>query len=117
LRGNREHRTTGLRQPARTFPLTVILHCQEQASPPALAQWGKSRYYVNKLCKDRLPRAAAPAEPARDRLKPSDRMGGANAVTAEWQQRILAYLVMTKAVDIEQRSSLYGNAWRARNSA
>ncbi len=107
LRGNREHRTTGLRQPARTFPLTGILHCQEQASPlrGISSNGGKSRYYVDKLCKDRLPRAAWHQPNLRaDRLEAQvTEWVGQMQLPAEWQQRILAYVVYDEGlVDIEQ---------------
>ena len=57
IRKTRYHRTTGLRRKARTYPLSGLLQCSARHSPLRghSSNGGTSRYYIDKLCKMKLP--------------------------------------------------------------
>ena len=56
----RYHRSTTLANPARIYPLTGVLYCATQHSPlrgRSRSNGGDSRYYVDRLCQQRLAKA------------------------------------------------------------
>ncbi len=107
IRRTRQHRTTGQRQPARTYPLTGLLKCQARRQPlrGISSNGGRQRYYVDKTCQQTLDRVHWHQKNLRaDRLEAQV----ADLVTqitlpAAWRQRILAYVVYDEGTDEIER--------------
>jgi site-specific DNA recombinase len=115
IRQNRYHRSTTLANPARVYPLTGVLFCAAQHSPlrGISANGGDSRYYVDRLCQQRLAKTAWHQPNLR-----ADRIEGQiqELVTSirlpeAWRERILAYLFYDEGTDEVEREKL---ALRAR---
>ncbi len=107
IRKNRYRRTTSLQNPARVYPLTGVLFCDARKSPlrGLSSNGGTSRYYVDGLCRGRLPReqwhqknlrADDIEQRVQDLVTPM-------TLPADWKQRILAYLVYDDGTDEIER--------------
>lgn len=107
IRKSRYHRTSGLRRKARTYPLSGILQCSARHSPLRghSSNGGTSRYYVDKLCKMKLPesewhqanlRADEIEEQVADLVTQI-------ALPESWIERVLAYVSYDEGVaDLER---------------
>ncbi len=110
IRQNRYHRSTTLANPARIYPLTGVLYCATQHSPlrGISSNGGASRYYVDRLCQQRLDKAewhqpnlrADWIEQQIQDLVTSIRL------PAAWRARILAYLFHDEGLDEIEREKL-----------
>ena len=107
IRRNRYHRTTGQRNPTRGYPLTGLLFCSAAHSPlrGIPSNQGRQRYYVDKLCQQRLPHAEWHQKNLRaDHLEAQvAEMVGRLQLPAAWRERILAYVVYTDGTDELER--------------
>ena len=110
IRQNRYHRSTTLANPARIYPLTGVLYCATQHSPlrGISSNGGDSRYYVDRLCQQRL---------AKDEWHQSNLRADwierkiQDLVTsirlpADWRDRILTYLFYDEGTDEIEREKL-----------
>lgn len=110
IRQNRYHRSTTLANPARIYPLTGVLYCAAQHSPlrGISSNGGASRYYVDRLCQQRLEKAewhqpnlrADWIEQQIQDLVTSIRL------PAAWRERILTYLFYDEGTDEIEREKL-----------
>lgn len=106
----RYHRSTTLANPARIYPLTGVLYCAAQHSPlrGISSNGGASRYYVDRLCQQRLDKAewhqpnlrADWIEQQIQDLVTSIRL------PAAWRERILVYLFHDEGQDEIEREKL-----------
>lgn len=108
LRRNRSHRTTSLRNPARTYPLTGLLVCKEgQPLRGISSNGGRDRYYVDKTCQlalkgqkhlwhqknVRADRVEAEVQAAVTRM----------ALPQPWRERVQAYVLYDDGLDELER--------------
>lgn len=110
IRQNRYHRSTTLANPARIYPLTGVLYCAAQHSPlrGISSNGGASRYYVDRLCQQRLDKhewhqpnlRADWIEQQIQDLVTSIRL------PAAWRERILVYLFHDEGLDEIEREKL-----------
>jgi site-specific DNA recombinase len=107
IRRNRYRRTTSLNNPARVYPLTGLLFCDERHSPlrGISSNGGRSRYYVDKLCQARLARQQWHQKNLRaDEIEQKvqdviTRM----RLPSSWKNRVLAYVLYDDGVDEIER--------------
>lgn len=110
IRQNRYHRSTTLANPARIYPLTGVLYCAAGHSPlrGISSNGGASRYYVDRLCQQRLDKAEWHQPNLRaDWIEQQIQ----DLVTrihlpAAWRERILVYLFHDEGQDEIEREKL-----------
>ncbi len=110
IRQNRYHRSTTLANPARIYPLTGVLYCATQHSPlrGISSNGGASRYYVDRLCQQRL----AKQEWHQPNLRADwieqqiQDLVTRIRLPAAWRERILAYLFHDEGLDEIEREKL-----------
>jgi len=111
IRRNRFRRSHSLRSPARTYPLSGVVFCAQAGSPMrgASAGGGRYRYYVDRLCRQRLPKEQwhQPNVNA-DWLEEQVATVVTHAdLPQEWRDRVLTYLVYDDGVaEMEQEKFL-----------
>ena len=110
IRRNRYHRTTGQRHPARTYPLTGILFCEAAQSPlrGISSNGGKQRYYVDKLCQQRLARELWHQKNLRADILEQQVADRVTQMTLPdtWRERILAYVIYEEGTDEIENAKL-----------
>jgi hypothetical protein len=99
----RYHRSTTLANPARIYPLTGVLYCAAQHSPlrGVSSNGGASRYYVDRLCQQRLAKAEWHQPNLRaDWIKQQVQdLVTSIRLPADWCERILTYLFYDEGTD------------------
>ncbi len=110
IRQNRYHRSTTLANPARIYPLTGVLYCAAQHSPlrGISSNGGASRYYVDRLCQQRLDKAEWHQPNLRaDWIEQQIQDLVTNIrLPAAWRERILIYLFHDEGQDEIEREKL-----------
>jgi DNA invertase Pin-like site-specific DNA recombinase len=110
IRRNRYHRTTCLHNPARVYPLTGVLYCAAQHSPlrGISSNGGDSRYYVDRLCQQRLPRSEwhQPNLRAEWIEQQVQELVTSIHLPAAWRERILSYLFYDEGTDEIEREKV-----------
>lgn len=110
IRQNRYHRSTTLANPARIYPLTGVLYCAAQHSPlrGISSNGGASRYYVDRLCQQRLDKAEWHQPNLRaDWIEQQIQDLVTNIrLPAAWRERILVYLFHDEGQDEIEREKL-----------
>ncbi len=110
IRQNRYHRSTTLANPARIYPLTGVLYCAAQHSPlrGISSNGGASRYYVDRLCQQRLEKAEWHQPNLRaDWIEQQIQDLVTNIrLPAAWRERILVYLFHDEGQDEIEREKL-----------
>ncbi len=110
IRRNRYHRSTTLANPARIYPLTGVLYCAAQHSPlrGISSNGGDSRYYVDRLCQQRLDKHEWHQPNLRAdwiEQKIQDLVTSIH-LPAAWRERILTYLFYDEGTDEVEREKL-----------
>ncbi|RLG55057.1 MAG: hypothetical protein DRN95_08175 [Candidatus Hydrothermarchaeota archaeon] len=94
IRKNRYHRSTSLKHPARTYPLSGLVFCSHRHSPMRgiSSNGGRNRYYVDKLCRQKRNERHQPNVKAEPLEAQVEEIVGKIKLPKAWKERILAYI-------------------------